>query len=67
MKDKIIEGLSITLIVGFIGFLSDMAIRLSKAEGNIDKNKENVETNIDYIRADVKEIKSDIKELLKRK
>jgi hypothetical protein len=53
-KEKVIEGLTLALIVGVVSFFIDMAVRLNKAEGHIGSNADKLEV----IRVDVKDLKN---------
>jgi len=53
-KDKIIESLTVALIIGVVSFFVDMSIRLNKAEGHIGSTAD----KIDLIRNDVKDLKN---------
>lgn len=53
-KEKIIESLSIALIIAVVSFFIDMSVRLNKAEGHIGSTAD----KIDLIRNDVKDLKN---------
>jgi hypothetical protein len=53
-KDKIIESLTVALIIGVVSFFVDMSVRLNKAEGHIGSTADKIDT----IRVDVKDLKN---------
>lgn len=53
-KDKIIESLTVALIIGVVSFFIDMSVRLNKAEGHIGSTAD----KIDVIKTDVKDLKN---------
>jgi len=53
-KDKIIESLTVALIIGVGSFFIDMSVRLNKAEGHIGSTADKIDT----IRVDVKDLKN---------